>query len=81
VPDTGAGVERYEQLRRHAIDGEPCGFRLGLALLERHGVIAWSREWESTIPTRVRSAEAIEPVATGVELVGVLASMALAAAG
>ena len=37
------GVERYEQLRSHALDGEPSGFRLGLALLERRGVAAWSR--------------------------------------
>jgi hypothetical protein len=73
-------VERYEQLRRHAIDGQPGGFRLGLALLQRHGVIAWSRAWESAIPTRAGSVEAIEPVAAGVELVGVLASIALAAA-
>ena len=81
MPDTGAGVERYEQLRRHAIDGQPGGFRLGLALLERHGVTAWSRAWDSTAAIQVAPGPAPEPTAAGVELVGVLASMALAAAG
>jgi hypothetical protein len=37
------GVERYEQLRSHALDGEPSGFRLGLALLERRGVACVAR--------------------------------------
>ena len=44
------GVERYEQLRSHALDGEPSGFRLGLALLERRGVAARSRAWGATAP-------------------------------
>ena len=30
-------VERYEQLRARALGGEPSGWRLGLALLERRG--------------------------------------------
>lgn len=74
-------MERYEQLRAHAIGGEPCGFRLGLALLERHGVSAWSRAWENTAAIQAAPRPTIEPVAAGVEFVGVLASMALAAAG
>jgi len=73
-------VERYEQLRAHALDGEPSGFRLGLALLERRGVAAWSRAWGSTTATRpaVASPAATAPVAASDELVGALASMALA---
>jgi hypothetical protein len=51
--------------------------RLGLALLERRGVVAWTRAWQTTTPTPARSAIAI-PVADSDQLVGVLASMALA---
>jgi hypothetical protein len=75
-------VERYEQLRAHALDGELAGFRLGLALLERRGMAAWSRAWAST--TTATPAAAVPPpvplvpVAVDDELVGVLASMALA---
>ena len=43
----GGDVERYEQLRSRALDGEPSGFRLGLALLERRGVAAWARAWQA----------------------------------
>jgi len=80
--DSGADVQRYEQLRLHALDGEPFGFRLGLALLERRGVAAWARAWGET--SAVRPAPAPDsptvcaPVAVGDELVGALASMALA---
>jgi hypothetical protein len=79
----GAGVvERYEQLRSHAICGEPSGFRLGLALLERRGVAAWARAWGETAPAQPapasRAAPKPAPVAVGDELVGALASMALA---
>jgi hypothetical protein len=81
----GAGpgdVERYERLRAHALDGEPGGFRLGLALLERRGVAAWSRAWGATAPARptavVPAATAPAPVAADDELVRALASMALA---
>jgi hypothetical protein len=80
----GAGpgdVERYERLRAHALDGEPGGFRLGLALLERQGVAAWARAWRGTAPAREpqpSAAPVAEPPAAGRELVGALASMALA---
>ena len=81
--DGGAGdVERYEQLRRDALDGEPSGFRLGLALLERRGVVAWARAWGDSAPARPapapRAPTAPAPRAAGDELVGALASMALA---
>lgn len=75
-------AERYEQLRRHALDGEPSGFRLGLALLERRGVAAWSRAWCTSAPARTAATPpapaAPGPVPAGDELVGALASMALA---
>jgi hypothetical protein len=73
-------VERYEQLRQRALDGEPSGWRLGLALLQRRGVAAWARAWRTTAspesPGRVPP-----PVAGPVDgdgVVGVLATMALA---
>ena len=78
----GAGdVERYEQLRSRALDGEPSGFRLGLALLERRGVAAWARAWEGTAPAREAQRPAgsvVELPAASGELGGALASMALA---
>lgn len=76
----GADAERYEQLRAQALGGGPSGPSLGLALLERRGVAAWSRAWQGTAPARQRPAAASVvklPVASS-ELVGALASMALA---
>jgi hypothetical protein len=81
VTDDPAGgardVERYEQLRAQALDGDPSGSRLGLALLERRGVVAWTRAWQTTAPPPARSAIGM-PAADSDQLVGVLASMALA---
>jgi len=77
-------VQRYEQLRSHALDGEPSGFRLGLALLERRGVAGWARAWSTTArpepAPRLQqpSATACAPVPVGDELVAALASLALA---
>jgi hypothetical protein len=73
-------VERYERLRRCALSGEPDGHRLGLALLERRGVAAWSRVWQESAPARSSppARPAVEPPAGAGELVRVLASMALA---
>jgi hypothetical protein len=70
-------VERYEQLRAQALEGDPSGLRLGLALLERRGVVAWTRAWQTTTPIPARPAIAT-PAADNDQLVGVLASMALA---
>ena len=60
----------------------PSGFRLGLALLERRGVAAWTRAWSSTAPASPLPAAAprdgVPPVPVDDELVGALASMALA---
>jgi hypothetical protein len=81
-PSGGPGdVERYEQLRRRALLGEPSGWRLGLALLERRGVVAWARAWRGTTPEPAAppvTALAVDGLAVGDELVGALASMALA---
>jgi hypothetical protein len=78
----GAGeVERYEQLRSRALDGEPSGFRLGLALLERRGVAAWAHAWRGTTPACEHHQPAglvVELPAASGELVGALASLALA---
>jgi hypothetical protein len=78
----GADVERYEQLRSRALGGEPAGFRLGLALLERRGMAAWARAWDTTAPARGAPTSETPTVPgrvpVGDELVGALASMALA---
>jgi hypothetical protein len=74
-------VERYEQLRSRALEGEPSGFRLGLAVLERRGLAAWARAGRGTAhacePQRAAASVVELPKASG-ELVGALASMALA---
>jgi len=72
-------AERYEQLRRRALDGAPDGFRLGLAVLQRQGMAAWIGAWEEIggapqPQQRTQAAHASDAV------VAVLASMALACA-
>jgi hypothetical protein len=84
VPAGDVDIERYEQLRSHAICGEPSGFQLGLALLERRGLAAWARAWQGTAPAREpprRGASVVELPTASSELVGALASMALALVG
>ena len=84
VPAGDADIERYEQLRSHAICGEPSGFRLGLGLLERRGLAAWARAWQGTAAAREpqrRGASVVELPTASSELVGALASMALAHVG
>jgi hypothetical protein len=77
-------VDGYEQLRRRALGGEADGWRLGLGVLQQRGVVAWLRLRQATVPTvsPPTPARAARPVAGGVdaELVGLLASMALAVA-
>ncbi len=72
-------VEHYEQLRAHALAGEPSGWRLGLALLQRRGTAAWLRAGRS-IAVPVQRPPLSMP-AGGDEVVSVLATMAIAAAG
>jgi hypothetical protein len=64
-------------LRAQALGGDPSGWRLGLAVLQRRGVVAWARAWQTTAPAPARAAP-VAPVAASDELVGMLASMALA---
>ena len=74
-------VQRYEQLRSQALGGGPSGFRLGLALLERRGVAAWARAWKETTPPprpQPPAGVVVELPAVDRELVGALASLALA---
>ncbi|MGH2903055.1 MAG: hypothetical protein ACRDK7_05645 [Solirubrobacteraceae bacterium] len=75
-PDASDEIARYEQLRAQALGGNPDGWRLGLAVLEHRGVVAWARAWSSTAPALV-GVPAAGPVAASDELVGALASMAL----
>jgi len=76
----GGSVERYERLRRVALAGEPSGWQLGHALLQRQGVAAWVRAWRAAPPESppARARPPVEPPDSAGEIVGVLASMALA---
>ena len=78
--DDGADLERYETLRRRALGGDASGWRLGLAVLVRQGVAAWLRAGEP-IPTPSPLRPPADLPADGGELVGVLATMALACLG
>jgi hypothetical protein len=79
--DEGSGsrqeVERYEALRRQVLVGEASGWRFGLAVLERQGVAAWLRAWQSIAPTPLPR-PSTDVAVGGDELVSALASMALA---
>ncbi len=88
IDDTGGDgsdvVDGYEQLRARALSGGIDGWRLGLGVLQQRGVAAWLRVRQATVPTVSfpTPARAGTPLAGGVEaeLVGLLASMALAVA-
>jgi hypothetical protein len=79
---SASDVERYEQLRARALAGEGDGFRMGLAMLQRRGVAAWTRAWQSTLPAARASPArpAVELRADPAQIVDVLAAMALACA-
>ena len=88
IDDTGGGgsdvVHGYEQLRARALGGEADGWRLGLGVLQQRGVAAWLRVRRAAVPTvsAPTPARAGPRIGGGVdaELVGLLASMALAVA-
>jgi hypothetical protein len=75
-------VERYEQLRSDALEGGASGFKLGLVLLERRGVAAWTQAWSTTAAANTAAAVPAPTTRASVpanaELVDALASMALA---
>ncbi|MCZ7532667.1 MAG: hypothetical protein M5U23_04560 [Acidimicrobiia bacterium] len=73
-------VDGYEQLRRCALDGEPSGWRLGFGVLAARGIAGWLRVWHTNVPIpRPLQPLAVPESGVGSEqLVGVLASMALA---
>ncbi|MGO9100686.1 MAG: hypothetical protein ACLP9Y_15025 [Mycobacterium sp.] len=77
-------VDDYEQLRARALGGEADGWRLGLGVLQQRGVAAWLRLRQAAMPTisAPTPTRAGPRLAGGVEaeLVGLLASMALAVA-
>ena len=50
APAAREDVARYEQLRARALGGDAAGWRLGLAVLERRGVMAWARAWQASAP-------------------------------
>jgi hypothetical protein len=89
IDDTGGNrsdvVDGYEQLRARALCGDTEGWRLGLSVLQQRGVAAWLRVRQAAVPktSPPTPARAVSPLAGGVEaeLVGLLASMALAVAG
>jgi hypothetical protein len=75
-------VDGYERLRARALGGDVDGWRLGLAVLQQRGLAAWLRVRQATVSTvsPPTPSRAGSPIAGGVdgELVGLLASMALA---
>lgn len=77
-------MDGYERLRARALCGDVDGWRLGLAVLQQRGLAAWLRVRQATVPTvsPPTPSRAGSPIAGGVdgELVGLLASMALAVA-
>jgi hypothetical protein len=87
---SGAGAalaERYEQLRAAALGGGAEGWRLGLGVLAGKGVAGWIRAWTTcpapatTAPMHTVLGRTPGPAPSGpegVEMVRVLAAMALA---
>ena len=88
VDDTGGDgsdvVDGYEQLRARVLGGDADGWRLGLGVVQQRGVAAWLRVRQAAVPTVAPPppTRAASRLAGGVEaeLVGLLASMALAVA-
>jgi hypothetical protein len=87
IDDTGNDgsgvVDGYEQLRARALGGQADGWRLGLGVLQQRGVTAWLRLRQATVPKVSPTPVCTPPPVAGgaeAELVGLLASMALAVA-
>ena len=78
-------MDGYERPGARALGGDADGWRLGLAVLQQRGLAAWLRARQATVPTvsPPTPGRAGSPSAGGWvdgELVGLLASMALAVA-
>lgn len=73
-------AERYEELRRRALTGEPDGFALGQVVLRRRGILAWIQASAELAATPATPTAGVAPAARG-ELVGVLAGITLCALG
>jgi hypothetical protein len=71
-------VDRYEELRRQALGGGGHGWRLGLAVLHRQGMVAWIHAWDDIAPLSTVPPPASVPSTHCTQMVAVLASMALA---
>ena len=52
VPNPSLWTERYESLRRHALEAHPIlgNDPLGLALLAQGGIALWMRQWTAPSP-------------------------------
>jgi len=81
-------VGQDEQLRRHALEGDASGWRLGLGIVCHRGVAAWARTIRTTLQPAPRAAQPRAPdlspcarVAVGADVVAVLAEMALCCLG
>ena len=72
-------IGHYEQLRRHALEGDVSGWRLGLGVLCHRGVAVWARTLHTTLAAAPRTPVVSPrvPVAVGADVVAVLAEMAL----
>lgn len=73
----------YEQLRRHTLEGDASGWRLGLGIVCHRGVAAWARTMRTTLQPAPRAAD-LSPgarVSVGADVVAVLAEMALCCLG
>ncbi len=84
-PNSGGDgtVDGYEQLRRRALCGDVDGWRLGLGVLQHRGVAAWLGVRTARAPVRSTPTRPMPPATGGgvaAEVVGLLASMALAVA-
>ena len=77
-------MDGYEQLRARALGDQANGWRLGLGVRQQRGIATWLRVRQATVPKLCPPPplRAGLPIGGGVEaeLVGLLASMALAVA-
>lgn len=53
----GPWKTRYEDLRRHVLDGHAANGRWGLALFIRQGLVAWMQAWPGCSPAGSASAD------------------------